>query len=222
MSSEFRVTYSSREWGIWVFHRKIFDVKMMNYSLSTHRVARWKTFVTHFSVSARTLIIENDKEKNSSVKKVDENKSRVLWPAWWYMHMPLSLMQKSIPVNVHSDAARNSLSLFHKQDDISPGWMKGTSKETVPEHHQAVWSHYLAIQVTYSSSVFKLPVLMSSILRPNPFTFTFHVLPRKSQDFFFIVFFGMYTDLEFSPFTLVLLTETCLWFAYVNFFECSL
>ena len=53
-------------------------------------------------------------------------------------------------VNAHSDTARNSLSLFHKQADISPGWVKGTSKETLPEPHQAVWFHYLAVQVRYS------------------------------------------------------------------------
>lgn len=66
------------------------------------------------------------------------------------MHIPLSLMQRSIPVNAHSDAARNSLSLFHKQADISPTWVKGTSKETPPEPQQAVWSHYLAVQVRHS------------------------------------------------------------------------
>lgn len=65
------------------------------------------------------------------------------------MHVPLSLMQTSIPVNAHSDAARNLLSLFHKQADISPVWVKGTSKGTLPEPHQAAWSHYLAVHVRY-------------------------------------------------------------------------
>lgn len=55
------------------------------------------------------------------------------------------------------------------------------------------------------SYVFKLSVLMSWALRPNPFTFAFHILPRKSQVFLFIAFSGMYTDLEFAVFMLVLL-----------------
>lgn len=55
------------------------------------------------------------------------------------------------------------------------------------------------------SYVFKLSVLMSRALRPNPFTFAFHILPRRRQVFLFIAFSGMYTDLEFGVFILVLL-----------------
>lgn len=51
---------------------------MIDYSLPTHRVAVWETFVICFSVSDRTLIIENYKEKNSSDEEVDENESRIL------------------------------------------------------------------------------------------------------------------------------------------------
>lgn len=46
---------------------------------------------------------------------------------------------------------------------------------------------------------------MSRVLRPNPFIFALHILPRKSNGFLFIAFSGMYTDLAFSPFILVLL-----------------
>jgi len=46
---------------------------------------------------------------------------------------------------------------------------------------------------------------MSRVLRPNAFTFAVYVLPRKGQDFLFIAFSGMYTDLEFAPAILVLL-----------------
>lgn len=109
LSSEFRFTYSPREWGIWIFHRKICNAKTMNHSLPTHRVDRWETFVTCSSVSVRTLIIENDKDKNNSDKKVDENYSRILGGREWCMHMPLSLMQTSVPVNAHSGAARKYL-----------------------------------------------------------------------------------------------------------------
>lgn len=68
--------------------------------------------------------------------------------------------------------------------------------------------------------VFNLPVLMSRVLKPNPFAFAFHILPRKSQDFLFIAFSGMYTDLEFAPFLLVLLwSDRKLYLlAYVKFF----
>lgn len=51
---------------------------MVDYSLPTHRVAVWETSVICFSVSDSTLIIENDKERNSSDKEVDENESRIL------------------------------------------------------------------------------------------------------------------------------------------------
>lgn len=59
-------------------------------------------------------------------------------------------MQTSIHVNAQADAARNSLFLFLKQADVSPVWVKGTSKETLPKPQQAVWSHCLAAQVRYS------------------------------------------------------------------------
>lgn len=42
---------------------------MIDYSLPTHRAAVWETFVICFSVSDRTLIIENYKEKAIQMKK---------------------------------------------------------------------------------------------------------------------------------------------------------
>lgn len=51
---------------------------MIDYSLPTHRVAVWETFFIDFSLSDRTLIFENAKERNSSDKEVDENESRIL------------------------------------------------------------------------------------------------------------------------------------------------